>query len=55
MSKCTVCGANFPITQFVCEYCGHVETERVKKIDNKKQKEISFKDSINVIHENLNA
>lgn len=55
MSKCTVCGANFPITQFVCEYCGHVETERVKKIDADTQKEISFKDSMNVIHENLNA
>ena len=55
MSKCTVCGASFPITQFVCEYCGHVETERVKKIDADTQKEISFKDSMNVIHENLNA
>jgi len=55
MSKCTVCGANFPITQFVCEYCGHVETERVKKIDANTQKEASFKDSMKVIHENLNA
>ncbi|OQX99573.1 MAG: hypothetical protein B6I20_09785 [Bacteroidetes bacterium 4572_117] len=55
MSKCKVCGASFPITQFVCEYCGHVETERITKIDEGTQKEISFKDSMNVIHENLNA
>lgn len=55
MSKCPVCAASFPITQFVCEYCGHVETERVKKIDADTEKEISFKDSMNVIHENLNA
>ncbi|RLD74229.1 MAG: hypothetical protein DRJ10_17070 [Bacteroidetes bacterium] len=55
MSKCPVCAASFPITQFVCEYCGHVETERVKKIDTDTIKEISFKDSMDVIKGNLNA
>ncbi len=55
MSKCTVCGGSFPTTQFVCEYCGHVETQRVKKIDVNTVKEISFQDSMNLIHENLNA
>ncbi len=55
MAKCPVCAASFPTTQFVCQYCGHVETERIKKIDADTVKEISFKDSMNVIRENLNA
>ncbi len=55
MSKCTICGGSFPTTQFVCEYCGHVETQRVKKIDVNTVKEISFQDSMKLIHENLNA
>ena len=55
MQKCPVCNASFPITQFVCSYCGHVETERIKKIDEYRVKEISFADSMVVIKENLNA
>ena len=55
MSKCKICGASFPSTQFVCEYCGHVETERVKKIDGSIKNEISFDDSMSLIEDNLNA
>ena len=55
MSKCKICGASFPSTQFVCEYCGHVETERVKKVNGSTTKKISFDDSINLIEDNLNA
>lgn len=54
MSRCPVCGANFPETSFVCEYCGHVITERVKQVDTG-TKENSFSDLMNVIEDNLNA
>jgi len=55
MQKCPVCNASFPATQFVCSYCGHVETNRIKKIDADTVKTISFTDSMTVIKENLNA
>lgn len=55
MNKCPGCGANFPETSFVCEYCGHVIAERVKTVDSKSGKEISFSESMNVIEDNLNA
>lgn len=55
MSNCSVCGANFPETRFVCEYCGHVETERVKQVSDTKAVEVSFSDSMKIITENLNA
>ncbi len=55
MSNCPACGANFPITNFVCEYCGHVITERVKKVELNNSNEISFSESIDIIRENLNA
>ena len=53
MSKCPVCGASFPTNSFVCEYCGHVMTERVKQVTTTTV--ISFDDSLDLIQDNLNA
>jgi hypothetical protein len=55
MSNCPVCGANFPETRFVCEYCGHVETERVKQVSDDKSIENSFSNSMDIIKQNLDA
>ena len=52
MLKCPECGANFPQTNFVCQYCGYVNTERVYKVDNKS---LSFSEQMQVIDSNLNA
>jgi len=53
MLKCPECGANFPQTSFVCQYCGYVNTERVSQID--KTKKLSFSEQIEVIDSNLNV
>lgn len=54
MSKCPACGANFPSSGFVCEYCGHVITNNVKQLDSNSQN-VSFSESMGVIEDNLNA
>ncbi len=53
MSKCPICGASFPTNSFVCEYCGHVMTERIKQVTTTTV--ISFDDSLDLIQDNLNA
>ena len=55
MSKCPACGANFPDTSFVCEYCGHVVTENIKEIKSDGSKKVSFSEQMSVIEDNLNA
>ncbi len=55
MNKCPNCGASSPLKSFVCDYCGYVESKRVKQINEKNAKEITFDDSINIIRDNLDA
>jgi len=53
MLKCPECGANFPQTSFVCQYCGYVITERVSQVENKNN--LSFSEQMQIIDSNLNA
>ena len=55
MNKCPNCGGFFPLNKFVCEYCGYVESEKIKQISSTELKGISFEESLNVIQDNLNA
>lgn len=52
---CPNCGGIFPHIDFVCDYCGYVETDKVKQLNETNTKEISFDESMNVLQENLNA
>lgn len=49
MTNCSECGATFPETQFVCEYCGHVETERVLTVGNNETIIVSFSQKLDKI------
>ncbi len=55
MNKCPNCGASSPLKSFVCDYCGYVESKRVKQINKNNAKQITFDDSLNIIRDNLDA
>jgi len=55
LDKCPNCGGIFPLNDFVCQYCGYVESEKLKQLSDTDTKEISFEESLNVIQDNLNA
>jgi len=51
MNKCPQCGGSFSHSSFVCEYCGYVESNKIKRAGNSS----TFEDAINIIQDNLNA
>ena len=40
MNKCPNCGGIFPLNSFVCDYCGYVESEKIKQISSTELKGI---------------
>ncbi len=51
MNKCPQCGGSSSYSSFVCEYCGYVESDKIKRADNLS----SFEDAMAIIQDNLNA
>lgn len=51
MNKCPQCGGNIPQNSYVCEYCGFIKSDKLKRAN----KSNSFEEAMSIIQENLNA